>query len=52
MIFIVDDSKAVREHLVKMLSEIKGISAIGQAQNFAEAIDRIRKLKPDSRSRS
>lgn len=46
MIFIVDDSKAVREHLAKMLSEINGARIAGQARNFDEAIDGIRKFKP------
>jgi two-component system, NarL family, response regulator DevR len=47
MIFIVDDSKAVREHLAKMVGEIKGLEIVGEAQNFAEAIDGISKYKPE-----
>jgi DNA-binding NarL/FixJ family response regulator len=46
MIFIVDDSKALRERLVKMLSEIEGVEVVGQARNSVEAIAGIRNLKP------
>jgi DNA-binding NarL/FixJ family response regulator len=46
MIFIVDDSKALRERLVTMLSEIEGIEVIGQASNAADAIAGIQNLKP------
>jgi DNA-binding NarL/FixJ family response regulator len=46
MIFIVDDSKVLRERLVNMLSEIDGVEVCGQAQNAAEAIAGIRSLKP------
>lgn len=46
MIFIVDDSALLRERLVKMLSEIDGVEIVGQADNAAEAIEGIRKLKP------
>ncbi len=46
MIYIVDDSKALRERLVSMLSEIDGIEVVGQARNAGEAIDGIRHLKP------
>lgn len=46
MVFIVDDSKAIRERLAKMLSEIDGVKVIGEAGNAAEAIKGIRTLKP------
>jgi DNA-binding NarL/FixJ family response regulator len=46
MVFIVDDSKAIRERLAKMLSEIDGIKVIGEARNAAEAVTGIRNLKP------
>jgi DNA-binding NarL/FixJ family response regulator len=46
MIFIVDDSKAVRDRLVSMLSELEGIEVVGQAGNAAEAISGIRRLRP------
>lgn len=31
MLFIVDDSKALRGRLVKMLSEMEGVEVVGQA---------------------
>lgn len=46
MVFIVDDSNALREQLAKMISEIKGVKISGQAQNVAQAIEGIRNLKP------
>ncbi|PYS94306.1 MAG: response regulator [Acidobacteria bacterium] len=46
MIFIVDDSKALRERLVSMLSELEGVEVVGQARSAAEAIAGIRDLKP------
>ena len=46
MIFIVDDSKALRDRLVSMLSEVEGIEVVGQAGNAAEAISDIRRLRP------
>lgn len=47
MIFIADDSKALRERLTAMLSEIEGAEVIGQAGNAAEAVEGISNLKPD-----
>ncbi|MDQ3745658.1 MAG: response regulator transcription factor [Acidobacteriota bacterium] len=46
MVFIVDDSKGLRERLADMVSEINGIAVLGQAGSAAEAIDGIRTLKP------
>lgn len=46
MIFIVDDSQALRDRLVSMLSEVEGIEVVGQAGNAAEAISGIRRLRP------
>lgn len=45
-VVIADDSAAVRERLVSMLSELKGVEVTGQAQNVEEAIASIRTLKP------
>ena len=47
-VFIVDDSAEGRERLVAMLSAIKGIEIIGQAEDALEAIIRIRDCKPDA----
>jgi len=46
-VFVVDDSALVRERLIGMLSEIPEIEIAGQAQNAQEAMESIRKLKPD-----
>lgn len=46
MVFIVDDSKALRERLVNMLSEMDGVEVVGEACDAAEAISGIRSLKP------
>ena len=47
LIFIADDSKALRERLAAMLSEIEGAEVIGQAGNAVEAVEGINNLKPD-----
>ena len=46
-VFIVDDSALVRERLIALISEYPEIEITGQAENAQEAINSIRKLKPD-----
>jgi len=46
-VFIADDSALVRERLISMLSELKEIEIVGQAQDPIEATNSILKLKPD-----
>lgn len=46
MVFIVDDSKALRVRLVELLSGIEGVSIVGQARTAVEAIEGIRRLRP------
>lgn len=46
-VFIADDSRIVREHLVTLLDELTGVEIVGQAENVAEAISGIRNLQPD-----
>jgi DNA-binding NarL/FixJ family response regulator len=46
-VFIVDDSAVLRERLITILSELKGIEIIGQAKGPTEAQEAIPKLKPD-----
>jgi DNA-binding NarL/FixJ family response regulator len=47
-ILIADDSAVVRERLIEMLSDLKGVEIIGQAADGLEALNSIRKLKPDA----
>ena len=47
-VFFVDDSAIVRERLVSMLSEIKGVEIVGEAENAHDALEDIEKLKPDA----
>jgi DNA-binding NarL/FixJ family response regulator len=47
-ILIADDSSIVRERLVDMVSELEGVEIAGQAANGLEAIDGVRRLKPDA----
>jgi len=46
-VFIADDSAAVVERWITMLSEIPQVEIIGQAQDAREAIKAIRQLNPD-----
>jgi DNA-binding NarL/FixJ family response regulator len=46
-VFIADDSQSIRSRLVEMLCELEEIEVIGEAQDVPEAIDSIRRLKPD-----
>jgi DNA-binding NarL/FixJ family response regulator len=46
MVFIVDDSQALRERLVSMFAEIEGVEVLGQARNVAEALEGVRALRP------
>jgi len=47
-VLIVDDSKVVRERLITMFSELKGVEVIGQAEDSAEAVEAIQKSKPEA----
>jgi DNA-binding NarL/FixJ family response regulator len=46
-VFIADDSPILRERLQMMLYEYPGVEIAGEAQNAPEAVQSIRKLKPD-----
>jgi len=46
-VYIVDDSVILRERLVCMLSDLEGLSVVGQASETREAMEGIRQLKPD-----
>jgi DNA-binding NarL/FixJ family response regulator len=46
-VFIVDDSAVLRERLITILSDLKGIEIIGQAKGPLEAQEAIPNLNPD-----
>ncbi len=46
-LFIADDSQAILESLSDLLVDIRGMEIVGHAQNVNEAIERIKKTKPD-----
>jgi two-component system response regulator DevR len=45
-VFIVDDSRIVRERLIALLADVPQVKVVGEAGAAAEAIRQIRKLKP------
>lgn len=46
-IFVVEDSAAIRERLVEMIGDIDGLSVVGAAASFDEAVKGIRRTRPD-----
>lgn len=44
--FIADDSEAVRERLIDLLSEVDGAEVVGQAASACDAVEGVRRLKP------
>ncbi|MFW9972598.1 MAG: response regulator transcription factor [Candidatus Odinarchaeota archaeon] len=46
-LFIADDSTILRERLIDILSEIKGIEFVGQEGNVSNVLDAVVKIKPD-----
>ncbi len=46
-VFIVDDSRAFQKELINLLSKLKEVEIIGQAQDSVKAMEAIPKLKPD-----
>ena len=46
-LLIVDDSVIVREILRDSLGEVEGIEIVGEASNASEAVEMIRRLRPD-----
>ena len=47
-VYIVDDSKAIRERLHEMLSDIPGVETVGQSGDPFEALEAIRHCHPDA----
>ncbi|MBA4405987.1 hypothetical protein C0389_01805 [bacterium] len=46
-LLIVDDSKAIREGLVKFISGLQTVEIVGEAGDGATALEIVDKLKPD-----
>ena len=46
-VFVADDSHRLRRQIIDLLSGMKGINIIGQAQSAMEAFQAICELKPD-----
>jgi len=46
-VYIVDDSKAMRERLTESVTDLTGIEIAGQSGDPFEALDSIRKAHPD-----
>jgi chemotaxis response regulator CheB len=46
-VYVVEDSDAVRERLITMVSEIGPLEVVGQARSFREALDGIARHQPD-----
>jgi DNA-binding NarL/FixJ family response regulator len=46
-VFVVDDSHLVRERIIEMISELRGVEISGEAERAKEAVASIQKLKPD-----
>lgn len=46
-VLIADDSAIVRERIIAMLSEIKEVRIVGEAQNADETVELTLKLEPD-----
>ncbi len=46
-IFLVEDSAAVRERLVEMISEVSDVSVVGQADNYEDAVAGMMESRPD-----
>ena len=47
-VLIVDDSEQIRQRLVTLLAESAQIRIVGQAGNSLEALEAVRRLKPDT----
>lgn|SRR5688572_29252214 len=45
-VFVADDSPAVRERLISLLTELPNVEIVGQTGGALDAIDSIRRLKP------
>ncbi len=46
-VFIADDSAPVRERLAALISDLETVQLVGQAENGHDAMEAVRKLRPD-----
>ena len=46
-VFIVEDSRAIRDRLVEMLGEVESVAVVGDAETPGDAIAGILRTKPD-----
>jgi DNA-binding NarL/FixJ family response regulator len=46
-LFIADDSEILRSRLCELLSDIEGITIVGQAKDCPSCIEAVQSLKPD-----
>ena len=46
-VFLVDDALVIRQRLAKMLATLKGVQVMGEAVVADDAIQSIRRLRPD-----
>jgi DNA-binding NarL/FixJ family response regulator len=47
-VFLVEDSVSIRERLAGLLTEIEGVSVVGEADTPSAAVDGILRMRPDS----
>jgi DNA-binding NarL/FixJ family response regulator len=46
-VYIVDDSKMMRDRLTESVADISGVEIVGKSGDAFEALDSIKKLQPD-----
>lgn len=46
-VFVVEDSPLVRERLVEMIREVKGVDVVGEADRYDTAVSGILSTRPD-----
>lgn len=46
-LLIVDDSKEIRDGLVRLISGIQSVEIVGEAENGIKALEMVENLKPD-----
>ncbi len=46
-VFVVDDARLVRQRIIEMISELRGVEISGQAERAREAVASIKKSNPD-----